>query len=264
MGNRIDDRGTRAINFRGYSWEDPTGADSSNRHRTAIREPRSGPTSDRDQGTAIGTAIREPRSGDRDQGTAIGTAIREPRSGSIAIRINDQVCDRDQVGVGHTMQPAIKNDHPVCATHVQDCHLLARATHDRGCPRYGDRDRVVGFDWLTLNRVEFALQDTRRILPGLEIWASRRIEDRLVCTNSAFGLLARRSTQPLTPPLQLRRNAEIQDRETAQVVRRLANQDHPAATLGERQGNQGDSRRASRHIGSSEAYPRDPAPPSIG
>ena len=67
-----------------------------------------------------------------------------------------------------------------------------------------------------------------------------------------------------TPPPQLRRNAEIQDRETAQVVRRLANQDHPAATLGERQGNQGDPRRASRHIGSSEAYPRDPAPPSIG
>ena len=141
MGNRIDDRGTRAIDFRGYSWEDPTGADSSHRHRTAIREPRSG-----------------PRSGNRDQ-----------------------VCDRDQVGVGYTMQPAIskaiaiKNDHPVCATHVQDCHLLARATRDRGCPRYGDRDRVVGFDWLTLNRVQFASKHTRVVLlPGRIFLASRR------------------------------------------------------------------------------------------
>ena len=116
-----------------------------------------------------------PRSGnrdrDRDQGTVIGTAIRN----------SDQVCDRDQVGVGYTMQPAIskaiaiKNDHPVCATHVQDCHLLARATRDRGYPRYGDRDRVVGFDWLTLNRVQFASKHTRVVLlPGRIFLASRR------------------------------------------------------------------------------------------
>ena len=93
-----------------------------------------------------------------------------------AIRIKDQVCDRDQVGVGHTMQPAISKaiaihkDHSVCATHVQDCHLLARATRGRGCPRYGDRDRVVGFDWLNLNSFQFAAKYTCQPLLRVDHW----------------------------------------------------------------------------------------------
>ena len=89
MGNRIDDRGTRAINFRGYSWEGPTGADSSNRHRTAIREPRSGPRSgnrdrDRDRDRDQGTAIKGPRSGDRDQRTAIWRGPRDVKGVQIS------------------------------------------------------------------------------------------------------------------------------------------------------------------------------------
>ena len=72
---------------------------------------------------------------------------------AIEIVIGDQVCNRDQSSVGYTIRSATRKAtaigkvYQVCATQVQGCYLLSRTTRGKQCPRNGDRDRVVGFDW---------------------------------------------------------------------------------------------------------------------
>ena len=58
---------------------------------------------------------------------------------------------------------AIGQVYPVSATQAQGCYFLERATCCMLCLRYGDRDRVIGFNLLTLNRVQFTSFDTRRV-----------------------------------------------------------------------------------------------------
>ena len=166
------------------------------------------------------------------------------------------------------MQPAIskaiaiKNDHPVCATHVQDCHLLARATRDRGCPRYGDRDRVVGFDWLTLNRVQFASKHTRVVLlPGRIFLASRRQRTSTLRTRrSLLELFGQECKNSHNPPTAIGRSQPY--RLKYKIARRLkwSEGSRIKYTFWHRaiKGDRGDSGRApTKNTRSSEEFPPD-------
>ena len=106
--------------------------------------------------------------------TAISKAIAIKEA--IEIVIGDQVCDRDQASVGYATRSATKRAtaigyvYQVCATQVQGCYRLERATCGERCPRHGDRDRVAGFDWLTLNIDQFASKYTCRLLLRVDDW----------------------------------------------------------------------------------------------
>ena len=85
---------------------------------------------------------RDPRSVCHNKSFAIFKAI--------AMRINYPVCDSDQASVDDLTRYAtrrrlrIGQGYQVCATQVQDCYLLERATRGMRCLRYDYEDRVVG------------------------------------------------------------------------------------------------------------------------
>ena len=82
---------------------------------------------------------------------------------------------------------AIRQAYQVWATQVQDRYRLERATCGKRCPRHGDRDRVVGFDWLTLNRVQFASKYTCRLLLRVDHWPPD-VKERFTYFNQVISL----------------------------------------------------------------------------
>ena len=94
----------------------------------------------------------------------------------IEIVTGDHVCDRDQASVGYTTRSTTRRTtvigqvYQVCVTQEQGRYRLERATCGKQCPRHGDQDRVVKFDWLTLNRAQFASKYTCRLLFRMDHW----------------------------------------------------------------------------------------------